>query len=72
MKKGASAVPLGHGGYAGGPAGFKAIIQALNITDIIRAMIGTVVPRLQGTERTKIQGTGQEVRCSTIPNFLPR
>jgi len=37
-KTGASAVPLGSGGYQGGFLGIKAIFQALNIIDIIRGI----------------------------------
>jgi hypothetical protein len=42
FKHGATAVPLGHGGYSGGFLGIGAIIQALNIVDIVRGIIGVL------------------------------
>ncbi|CZR53659.1 uncharacterized protein PAC_03539 [Phialocephala subalpina] len=63
FKKGATAVPLGHGGYSGGVMGLGAIGQALNISDIVRGIIGAVAGgRGRGSSglSTKVYGTGQQ------------
>lgn len=57
-KKGAAAVPLGHGGYQGGFLGLKAIGQALNIFDIIAAMFKTVTGAKQSMPPMTGNGRG--------------
>jgi hypothetical protein len=63
-KKGASAVPLGHGGYYGGFMGIGAIFDALNFSDVARAIIGALKGGLQdrkgGYTSTKAYGTGAQ------------
>lgn len=61
FKKGSSAVPLGHGGYHGGFLGLGAILQALNIMDLIKGIIGCVSGVAdQGRYPTKAYGVGQQ------------
>lgn len=61
FKKGAAAVPLGHGGYSGGFLGLGAIVQALNIADLVSSIIGCISGRLSGGGApTKAYGTGQQ------------
>ncbi|KAF8861564.1 hypothetical protein BDZ45DRAFT_740340 [Acephala macrosclerotiorum] len=63
FKKGATAVPLGHGGYSGGFAGLGAIAQALNISDVVRGIIEAFTGRSSrgaGGLTTKAYGTGQQ------------
>lgn len=43
FKKGAAAVPLGHGGYQGGLLGLRAYGDALNITDVLRGIASVPV-----------------------------
>lgn len=50
FKKGASAVPLGHGGYQGGLLGFRAYGQALNILDILQGVLS--IPRAIAIQKT--------------------
>jgi hypothetical protein len=65
FKHGASAVPLGHGGYQGGFMGIRAYGQALNIVDILRGIIS--VPRAFAEKRNaglspqKVRATGAQV-----------
>jgi hypothetical protein len=61
FKKGAAAVPLGHGGYSGGFLGFGAIFQALNIADLIAAVIWCISGRSSNNSvPAKIYGTGRQ------------
>ena len=62
FKKGAAAVPLGHGGYSGGFLGLGAIFQALNISDLVAGIIGAITGAAQnrGGYPTKAYGTGQQ------------
>jgi hypothetical protein len=61
FKKGAAAVPLGHGGYCGGFLGLGAILQALNIADLIAAIVGCISGRLDNSAvPTKVYGTGRQ------------
>jgi Organic solute transporter Ostalpha len=48
IKKGASAVPLGHGGYQGGILGSKALLEAMNPVDLVRVARGLVMRRRGG------------------------
>jgi hypothetical protein len=63
-RKGASAVPLGHGGYYGGFMGFGAIFDALNFSDVVRGIIGAAKGGLKnrkgGYASTKAYGTGTQ------------
>jgi hypothetical protein len=52
---GASAVPLGHGGYQGGFLGIKAYLQVLNISDIIKGVLST--PRLFMHRKNIVRGS---------------
>lgn len=63
FKKGASAVPLGHGGYHGGFLGIKAIFQALNILDIIKGIfsIPLAAKNRNSPPKQKAWATGAEV-----------
>jgi hypothetical protein len=45
FKKGATAVHLGHGGYSGGFLGLSAIFQAVNISDVVKAIVGAITGR---------------------------
>ena len=56
FKKGAAAVPLGHGGYQGGLLGLRAYGEALNITDVLRGIAS--VPAAFSTRKTA--GKNQE------------
>lgn len=61
FKKGAAAVPLGHGGYSGGFLGFGAIFQALNIADLVSGIVGCISGRaVTSAGPTKMYGTGQQ------------
>jgi hypothetical protein len=66
FKKGAAAVPLGHGGYSGGLLGLGAIVQALKITDLVTAIAGCISGRMSSDSvPTKAYGTGQQEVSST-------
>jgi hypothetical protein len=74
FKHGASAVPLGHGGYQGGVLGIRAYGQALNIVDILGGIIS--VPRAfaekrnSGPNAQKVWTTGAQVsNCSSCSNI---
>jgi hypothetical protein len=66
-KTGASAVPLGHGGYQGGFLGTKAILEALNPFDIIRGIFSlpmSIANRKAGSvpaNKAWATGSGPEV-----------
>jgi hypothetical protein len=61
FKKGSSAVPLGHGGYQGGFLGLSAIVQACDIRDLIKGIIGCVSPSpSRGSYPTKAYGVDQQ------------
>jgi len=65
FKKGAAAVPLGHGGYSGGFLGLGAILQALNISDLIAGIVGCITGRADNSAGpTKAYGTSQQAVSS--------
>ncbi|KAH8669499.1 organic solute transporter Ostalpha-domain-containing protein [Tricladium varicosporioides] len=62
-KNGATAVPLGHGGYQGGPMGVKALAQAVNIVDIVKGVLA--IPRALASRKNppmqgKVWATGSQ------------
>jgi hypothetical protein len=62
LKKRAAAVSLGHGGYSGGFLGLGAILQALNITDLVAGITGCIsgASLNRGGYQTKPYGTVQQ------------
>ncbi|KAH7413086.1 organic solute transporter Ostalpha-domain-containing protein [Cadophora sp. MPI-SDFR-AT-0126] len=56
FKRGAAAVPLGHGGYQGGFLGLRAYREALNIIDILRGIASVPAAFVSRRSRRKIQG----------------
>jgi hypothetical protein len=58
FKRVGQAIPLGHGGYQGGFLGYKAILQALNIFDIVLGIIA--VPRTLAERRKGRGNVGQQ------------
>jgi len=60
FKRGATAVPLGHGGYFGGFLGTKAIFEALNIVDLVRGII-SVAGGIGLKDTPRKYGSGDQV-----------
>jgi len=59
FKRGATAVPLGHGGYFGGFLGTRAIFEALNIVDLVRGIISVLGNMGSGVTGRKYARGGQ-------------
>lgn len=65
--KGASVVPLGHGGYQGGFLGVKAIITAFSIIDILKGIISLLSMSAKdkaSTRPSKARDTGSSTEVS--------
>ncbi|TVY14449.1 Transmembrane protein, partial [Lachnellula arida] len=72
--KGASVVPLGHGGYQGGFLGIKAIIKAFSIIDILKGIISLPMSAQDNssTRPSKAWDTGSSTEYERIgmqPNY---
>ncbi|KUJ09035.1 DUF300-domain-containing protein [Mollisia scopiformis] len=72
LKKGST---LGHGSYYGGVIGLGAVIQALNITDVVKAIIGAISGGRSGGRNypaTKVYASGGSVEYDRVELIPPQ